>query len=183
VRDLVVVPGDGGIAGKIGLGIKVVARRVDVVVEDGGEQDDAVEGDAVVVERGDQSGGARVCRSSRRRGTWAGPALVHGDVAGDELVEGLDVLVDAGEVLGGALAHGAGEAGERRVDEDEVGLVDQAVLVGNPLIGRRAAGLGALSNDAHRADGAHVQPEGRGAGAAVVEEGDGAGLGGTPSSV
>ena len=101
---------------------------------------------------------------------------VDGDVADDEAIEGLQVLIDAGKVLGTALADGAGKAGQRRVDEDEIGLVEQAVLIGDDLKRSGTGGLRAVGHHAHRADRAHVQPDGCGAGAAVVEEGDGTGF-------
>jgi hypothetical protein len=63
------------------------------------------------------------------------------------------------------------------VDKDEVGLVEEPVLVGDDLVRGGAGGFGTGGDDAHGADRAHVEPEGGGAGTAVVEEGDRAGVG------
>jgi hypothetical protein len=78
------------------------------------------------------------------------PALVDGDVANDESVEGAQVRIGSGQLLRGSLAHGARVAGQRRVDKHQVRFVQQRVLVGDELEGRPGGGLGAVSLDAHR---------------------------------
>jgi len=40
--------------------------------------------------------------------------------------------------------HGAGKAGEGRVYKDEIGFVEQGVLVGHELEGRAGGGVGAV---------------------------------------
>src|SRR6185312_14518748 len=56
------------------------------------------------------------------------------------------------------------------VDEHEVALVQQAVVVRDHVVRRRPRGGRAVGLDAHRAERAHVQPQGRRAWAAVVQE-------------
>ena len=90
------------------------------------------------------------------------------DEAGDRLGVAVD-LVEVG-ALGGRLD--AGEAGLGRVDEHQVGDVEQGVGVVHNLVGLGNFGVHVLRRgDPARAEGAHVQP-GRGRAGAAVEQED-----------
>src|SRR6202041_1005302 len=108
----------GGVAGQVGNVKDVIAAGADVVVEDRGDEHDAIQLHAVVAKhvcQGGRAGGA-VGLADEELGRV--PTLVGVEVALDEAVEGVQVLIDAGEVLGRGFAHGARVAGERSVDED-----------------------------------------------------------------
>src|SRR6266404_2029384 len=92
-------------------------------VEDVGDEDDAVEVHAVVfleivAERGGAEG-AIAFANQEFRGV---PAAIAADVQGDELGEGLYVLIDAPKVFVLRFANGAAEARADGIDEDHVGL-------------------------------------------------------------
>ena len=100
------------------------------------------------------------------------PAAVLRQVLDDEFRDGLDVLVDTPEVLALGVAHCLGEAGAYRVDHDEIGLVDDAVLVIDAAI-RSVVAETCIGHDGTlRAEDAHMQPDRRGTRAAVVREHD-----------
>ncbi len=61
------------------------------------------------------------------------------------------VLIDAVEGLVGVLAHDAAVAGAGRVDEDEIGGVDEGIFVGDDLVG--AAGGMTEGREERRARG------------------------------
>src|SRR6266404_3946129 len=102
------------------------------------------------------------------------PAIVAVDVHSDELRERLYVLLDAPKILVLRFAHGVAEAGANGIDEDHVGFIEQRGLIVLQLVGWRRGVFSVGGDDAARSEGAHVQPNGSGAGAAVVDEGDGA---------
>ena len=79
---------------------------------------------------------------------------------GDELSEGVNVLVYAVEGLFLVLAGNPAETRAGCVDKHEVGGVEQALIVVDDVIGR---GRVALVERLHSngAEGAHVQPDGR----------------------
>ena len=177
VGNLVVVPGRRRVAGQVGDVEHVIAAGADVVVEDRRDEHHAVQLHAIVAEHVGQRRGAGCPVGFTDEELGRVPALVHIEIALNEAVEGAQVLVHAGEILGGSFAHGARVAGKRRVDEDQVALVEQRILVGNQLEGRSGGGIGAVGLNAHRRKRSHVQPQRGRAGAAVVEEANGARLG------
>ncbi len=149
------------------------------VVEDGGQQHDAVAGDAVVLQPLDQARRARRAVGFAEQEFRRIPAIVLGDVALHETAERGDVLVRAPEalvrirvlvlpVLFGRDALRVARAD--RVDEDEIGLVEQAVGVRHEMVRRRRRRVRTRGLDAHRRERAHVQPDARRARAAVVQE-------------
>src|SRR5258707_9751040 len=145
-------------------------------VEDVGDEDDAVEVHAVVflevVAEGGGAEGAIAFGDEEFRGV---PAAVAADVQGDELCEGLYILIDAPEVFVLRFADGVAEAGADWIDEDHVGLVEQGTGIVLKFIRRGRSGFGVGGEDAAGSEGSHVQPNGSGAGAAIVNEGDGPG--------
>ena len=180
VGDAVVIPGGGGHGGQgeevavVGAGIAVRAVGARVEAEDLREEDGAVEIELALQQVG-ENGGARGAVALAEEILRRVPAIVLGEEAADEAVEGVRVGIDAVEGLAGVLAEDAAEAGAGSVDEDEVADVEEAVFVGNDLVGCAFLVRGILrQDDAHGAEGAHVEIHGGGAGAAVVEEGDGA---------
>jgi hypothetical protein len=68
--------------------------------------------------------------------------------------------------------HGAAEACAHRVDENEVGVIEDGILVIGQFEGRRGHFAIVSEDDAARAEHAHVQPHRRGTGSAVEGEGD-----------
>src|SRR5882724_67877 len=95
-------------------------------VEDVGDEDDAVEVHAVMIlQVVAERGGAESAVAFADEEFGGVPAAVAADVQGDELGEGLYVLIDAPEVLVLRFADGVAEAGADGIDEDHIGLVEQ----------------------------------------------------------
>ena len=86
--------------------------------------------------------------------------------------EGAGVLVDAPERLVLVLAGDAAEARARRVDEDEIAGVEQAVVIVDDVVRRRRRVGVVGGDDASGPERAHVQPHRRRARSAVEQEGD-----------
>ena len=101
------------------------------------------------------------------------PAAILVEPEADELGDRLGVLGDAPIFLRLGLAERVAEAGADRIDEDDVGDVEQAVRIVDDREGRRAvvARVGG-DRDPLRPERAHVQPDRARAGAAVEQEGD-----------
>ena len=172
------IPGGGGEGGKReGVGLidaGVGGGAVDAVVEaeDLREEDDAVEVDAAKV--GGEDGGAWGAVAFAEEILGRVPAIVLGEEAADEALEGVAVGVDAVEGFGFVFAEGAAEAGAGGVDEDDVADVEEGVFVVDDGVGCAFLVLGVRGDDALGAEGSHVEPHGGGAGASVVDEDDGA---------
>ncbi len=103
-----VIPRDGGVAREIvDEGAVVTGRKGDGgEIEDGGNQDDAVEVNAVallqiVAERGGAEGAVAFADQEFRRV----PAVVAAEIGDDELREGFDVFVDTVEIFFRALCR------------------------------------------------------------------------------
>ena len=133
-----VIPRDGGVARKIvDVGAIIAGGKSDGrEIEYRRDQDDAVEMDAVVLlqiiaERGGAEGAVTFANQKFRRV----PAIIAAEVGDDELCEGFDVLVDAVEIFFGGFAHGVAVAGAHRVDENEVGFVEEAFAVVDEFVG------------------------------------------------
>jgi hypothetical protein len=88
------------------------------------------------------------------------------------------VFINAPERFAGVFPEHAAEASARRIDEDQVAGVKQAVLVLNELIRRSLLMFSVRRDDAAWAKGPHVQIHRRASRAAVIEEGDGPASGG-----
>ncbi len=149
------------------------------IVEYGREQHHAVAGDTLVLQPLDQTRRTRRAVGFAEQEFRRIPAIVFGDVTLHEAAESIDVLVRAPETLVGIgvfvflvlfIRDAVRVARADRVDEDEVGLVEQAVGVGHEAIRRRRCRLWTRGFDAHRRKRAHVQPDARRARAAVVQE-------------
>ncbi len=91
-------------------------------------------------------------------------------IALDKLRERVGVLVDAPEVFGFPRADDAPVATPGHVDEDEVGLVEQAVTVVEEPIRRPRSGSRIAGADPDRTERSHTQPNGGTAGAAVIQK-------------
>ena len=175
-----VIPGGGGVAGEVeGVGEVVAFTAPDgLEVEDGGDEHDAVEVDAMGVEEfAAEGGGAGGAVAFADEEFGGGPASVFGDVEADEFGDGAGVFFEAVEVFVVLGFGGAAVAGADGVDEDEVGFVEEAGFVVDELVGGREGEAVVLEFDAFGAEEAEVEPDGGGAGAAVEGEGEGA-LGG-----
>ena len=155
-RELLVVEGGRGVArqvdqvGQVG----AAAEAEGLEVEDRGDEDDAVEVDAVLVEQVLAQGrgpGRPVALAGQELG--AGPALVAGRVKADELADPAHVLLHAGELLLLLARRRPAEAGADGVDEDQVGGVEPGVLVVDQAVGRRWGGALVGEPDALRAGG------------------------------
>jgi hypothetical protein len=79
------------------------------------------------------------------------------------------------ELFGLFAGRGAAEAGADRVYEDQVGLVEERIVVVDQAIGGRRGVAVVVGEDALWPQQPQMQPHRRGAGAAVEGEGDGAG--------
>ena len=161
---LVVIPGRRG-EGRKGEGVGLIhagigGGAVDAVVEgeDLREQDDSIEVDAAEI--GGEDGRARSTVAFAEDVLRRVPAIVPGEEAADEALEGVAVAVDSVEGFGLVLAEGAAEAGAGGVDEDDVGYVEERVFVVDDAVGRAFLMLGVRSDDALGAEGSHVQPHG-----------------------
>src|SRR6185312_4699666 len=184
VRDLVVVPGDGGLGrqhqreGDVDGRVQRIAIRAYVGVGDGREQYQSIDIYRRVLQAFGQQRTADGAVALAEDVLGRVPAAVLGEEQLHEVGEGLGVLVHAVIVLRVGLAaqvlvDHAAEAGARGVDEHLVGDVQQAVFVVDQRVGR-AGGVGVVgSAHALRTEGAHVQPHGGGTRAAVEEEGHG----------
>src|SRR5208282_3102701 len=102
------------------------------------------------------------------------PTVVAADISDDELRERFGVFVDTVEIFFGGFADGVAVTGAHGVDEDEVGFVEKAFGVVDELVGCGRSAGAVDGPGASRAESAHVQPHGSGAGATVIEKGDGA---------
>src|SRR6267154_881145 len=143
-------------------------------IEDVGDEDDAVEVHAVVfLQVVAEGGGAESAVTFANEEFWGVPAAVAADVQGDELGEGLYVLVYAPKVFVLRFADGVAESGADGIDEDHVGLVEQGAGIAWQFVGRRRSGVGVGGEGAAGSEGSPVQPNGSGAGTAIVNAGDG----------
>jgi len=145
-------------------------------IEHGRDQDDAVERDIIVgvvhqlVGDGGRAGGA-IAFAAEIFG--AVPAAIVVEPQPDDRGDELGILRDAIIVLRVGLADQVRETGARRVDEHDVGDVEQGVGIIDDRIGRRAVvDPGAGDGDALGSEGAHHQPDGARTRAAVEQEGD-----------
>ena len=168
---LLVVPGGGGVGRQVErVGQLVAAGEVGgLEVEDRGDQQDAVEGDARALDQ--------IAREPRRaRGAVAlphqeqrrGPALVAAQVEPDELAHRLQIALHPPELLAELRLAGAAVARPDRIDEAQVGLVEPGVRVVHQLVGRRGHRAVGAHLDALGAECAQVEPH-RGRARAAVE--------------
>ena len=132
---LAVGGGEAGEAGDPADG--VVGGVAAVEVEDGGDEDEASDADALLVEEGPgEAGGPEAAVAFAGYEDWGADAGVGFEPAADCGGEGLDVAVDGLEGAAGVVvAEGAAVAGSGGVDEDEVGE-------GEPGFGVVDSGLG-----------------------------------------
>ena len=163
VRDLVVIPGGGGIAGQQAHILHLVALILGFQpeIEDGGDEDDAVERDIIIlpvqlIGHGGRAGGA-IGFAAEELGCV--PAVVLVQPQADELRDGLGIAVNAPEVFGIGLAQGMAPAGADRIDKHQIGDIEQRFGVVADVIGRRAVVLGIGDVHPLRAKGTHVQPQ------------------------
>lgn len=170
-----VIPGGGGVAGEVeGVGEVVAFAAPDgLEVEDGGDEHDAVEIDAVGVEEfAAEGGGAGGAVAFPDEEFGGGPAGVFGDVEADEFGDGAGVFLEAVEVFVVLGFGGAAVTCADGVDEDEIGFVQEAGLVVDELVRGREGEAVVLEFDAFGAEETEVEPDGGGAGAAVEGEGE-----------
>ena len=171
------IRGGGGVAGEVEDERQIVAgiERDGAEIKNGRDQHDAVDVNAVVLlqiisKRSGAEGAVTFADQKFRRV----PAVVAIEIDVDELREHFYVLIHAPEILVLRFADGVAEAGADGIDEDHVGFVEQGIGVVFDFVRRGWSGGVVGIDDAARAEGAHMQPDGCGAGAAVVEESDGA---------
>ena len=145
-------------------------------VEDGRDQDDAVDRDIIIaalqfVDQRHRPGRAIAFAADifGRR-----PAAIIVQPQADKFGDRFGIGGHAPIILGILLADRMGKAGADRIDEDEVGDVQQRFGIVHHWIGRRAVILRIGQHHPLGTEGAHVQPERSRAGAAIIEEGDGA---------
>jgi len=176
-RQLFVIPGgrrvgrQHGLIGKIDARIARRAVGAQIEIEDLREQDDPVEIDcAVRLELIDEHRRARRTVALAEQILGRIPAAVLRQELRNEFGKSVRVLVDSVERLLLVLPRDAAETGAGRVDEDEIGGVEQARRIVDQRIRRGRRMHVGCRDDAPRPKGAHVQPQGRGARAAVVHE-------------
>jgi len=177
----VMVPRRGGVGGQVDDVGQVVAvvkfQRLEV--EHRRDEHDAVQVHAVpclqVARQPGRPGGAVgfACQELGRS-----PALVAGGVQPDEIPHRFDILLEVVEGLGFLAHHRAAETRADRVNEDQVGHVQQGEGIFHQVEGRRGRGQPILAQpDPAGTQRAQVQPDGRRAGSAVEGKGDRAGGG------
>src|SRR5277367_3340210 len=171
------IHGGGGVAGDVeNVGQIIAGIEGDgAEIEDGRDEHDAVDVNAVVllqvIAEGSGTEGAVTFADEKFRRV---PAVVAIDIDVDELREHFDVLIYSPEIFILGFAYGVAEACADGVYEHHVGFVEQGIRIVFNFV-RRGRSVGVVGgDDAARTEGAHVQPDGSGAGAAVVDEGDGA---------
>src|SRR6185369_12815058 len=102
--------------------------------EVGRNQDDAVERHVVPRQQIEgHAAGANAAVALPQDELRAGPALEIAEIAHDEVGDGLDVVVDAPEVLAFRLADRARETGADRVDHHQVRAIEEAELIVDEL--------------------------------------------------
>ena len=128
---LLVIPGRGRIGGNEQLERKVVclqeADRLNI--EHGGNEDDAVEGDALVHQMSGQpgsTGGAVALSGQEQR---RGPSLIARQIKADEFADGFDIAFEAPEFLVQLLFGRSTETGADRIDEHQICLIEPRVLI------------------------------------------------------
>ena len=170
------IRGRGGVAGDVENVRQVIAgiEGDGAEIQDGRDQHDAVDVNAVVLlqiisERGGTEG-AVTFADEKFRGV---PAIIAIEIDVDELREHFDVLVHAPEIFILGFGDGVAETSADGIDEHHIGFIEQGIGVVFDFVGRGRSGGVVGVDDAARAEGAHVQPDGRGAGTTVVDEGDG----------
>ncbi len=177
MRQGVVVPRRGRVTRQIhGVGTVVPGqlREDSFNVGGHGDEDQAVEGHIA-----SRTQVIRNRRGARRAVTLTqqifrrGPAIAVAHILRNEARDGIDVRVDAPELLVLVLADRVTEAGADRIDHHQVALVEHAEFVVHRTIrsGRGRARIG--DDDTLRTQHPHVQPHRRGARAAVEREHDG----------
>jgi hypothetical protein len=180
LRQLLVVPGRGGVGGQrqhvgqVDAGIAAGLIDVGGEVEYLREQDHAVQVDALaVLQNVGEDRGARGAVALAEDVLGRVPAVVLGDEARNEAGKGVGVFVHAPEGLPASLptrrpkpVPGMSMKTRSLVSSREYGVVDQLVRRGGQV-------LIAIGDYVLGAERAHVQPDGRAARTAVVEEGDG----------
>ena len=101
------------------------------------------------------------------------PAIELGHPAHDAAGEGIGIAIHAINLARRLAFQHARPAGAGGVDEHHIGHVQQAVGVGTGLEILRGHAFRLVGLHPHRAEAAHVQPDGGRTGAAIVKEGDG----------
>ena len=147
-------------------------------VDHGRHEHDAVELDAVArLQITSDSGRAHRPIAFAEKILWRRPPLELREVEPDELGERFDVLPNPVKLLRILTVRGAAEPRRDRVDGDDIGHVEERVLVVDEPVWRR--GLKPLGRhlDPPRPEHSHVQPDRRGARPAVVREGNRPGSG------
>ena len=158
----------GLVDGRIEFGIV----RQQIPVEHIGQQHDAVQVDVLVLQRQRQPGGAHGAVAFAEDVFGRIPAIVLAEKLLNERGEGVDILIDAVEILVRVLAADPAKPGAGHVDEHDVADIEQTLVVVHDGIrrGRRVAVV--IGEHAARAERAHVQPYRRGPWAAVEQERD-----------
>jgi len=155
---LVVIPGDRRIAGQVHDVFLVIAWNADAVIEDGGEQDDAVHLHAAILQGMYETRAAQGAVAFAKDEFGRVPAFVDGDIALDGAGKEVDVLIDAPKILAGGLAQRTRETCAHHVDKYKVGLVNQAVRIFADIERRGRGDLVGRGIHAHRAKRADMQP-------------------------
>ncbi len=156
----------------------VVARRsfrlirIKIGVQHLRQHDHAVEIDVRIrLQHIDQNGGAGRSVTLSEQISGGVPAPVFRQERGDEVGEGVRVLIDAVERFLLVLSGDPAEPGARRVDEHQIAGVQQTLVVVNDPVRCRRGMTGVGGIDAPRPESPHVQPHRRRAGTAVEQEG------------
>ena len=173
-REFVVKMSGGGVGGQVERIGNVVARIVGdgFKVQDAGDENEAVQIHSIAVaQMVGEAGGTEDAVAFAAEIFGREPAVVARGPEPDKFTDGIEVLGVAEKVVG--ITRRAAEAGGHRVNEDEVAGVQKGVVVVHELERWRGQGAVGIHFHAARAEGAHVQPDGGGAGTAVETKGDG----------
>ena len=169
------IPGCGGVRGQEqDIGQVVVEVEIEGgEVQHGRDQHDPVQVQAMpVLQITGQPGGARGAVTLADQELGREPAPVAGGVQADEITHRLDVLLEAVPLFGLLALHRAAVPRADRVDEHQVGLVQQRMLIFGQLEGRLGQFPIDLQYHPARTEHAQMHPDRGGPGPAVERERD-----------
>ena len=156
------VPRDGGVGRQKQLVGQVIAalegRRLEI--ENRGDQDDAVRIDALLLQPSRKAGRSSRAVTFTREKFRRAPSTIARHPEANELADRFDIRFDAVEFARVFERNRSAESGRHRIDEDEIGDVEQRIVVVDEAIRwHRGVAFIVAIDDALRTECAHVQPD------------------------
>ena len=174
-----VIPGRGGVCGQKENVRQIVARmRIGgAEIQNRRHEHDAVKIQAVaLLQIAAQSGGAGSAVTLADEELWRQPTLIARGVQSNEIAHRFDVFLEFEKVFGLLAGDRATVTGQHRIDEDQIGHIEQRIRVVGQAIGRRREFALVGHRYAARPERAQVQPHGRRPGPPLNENVIGAAL-------